>query len=374
MRKRNLALDIFRGMTICLMIIVNNPGNGAERFSILRHCPWDGCTPTDLVFPFFLFCAGCAMAYSLAKFDSLSKDASLKILKRTGAIFLVGLMLNMFPFYPTKWNPELTAAQNWGHWISHIRILGVLQRIALSYALAAFITLAFKKKRAAVLGSVGVLCALHFGILMLFGDKGAQLELGHTVAERIDIAIFGENHVYHGYGVPFDPEGLLGVLTGACNALLGFLIGSMTRRYAEEDLAGEHPEKNVAATFFWGCVSLATAMTLSIWIPINKPLWSASYVFFTCGWGMIVLAFWSYIVDVLKVDKPLMPLKAFGMNALAMFALSGMTARIIGSVLKWNKAPIFDTPMLSLTYAVIFMLVHWCVAYILYRKRIVIIL
>ena len=231
--KRYVSLDVLRGLTVAMMIVVNNPGSWSNAYPILLHKEWNGCTPCDLVFPFFLFCVGASMAFALAKYDSLNAGALKKIFLRGGLLYLVGLLTMAFPFYPSRLDPSLTFWQNWLEWLGGIRLVGILPRIALCYILGSVLALwlkSFKK----IACAIGVLCALHIGTLLLFGGPEGALTLEGNFARRLDIAVFGENHIYHGYGIPFDPEGLLGVLTGTCTVLIGYLIGRSIRNSASE--------------------------------------------------------------------------------------------------------------------------------------------
>ena len=243
MKKRFVALDILRGLTVAFMCIVNNPGSWAKLFAPLKHAPWDGCNPPDLVFPFFVFCMGCAMAFSLAGYDSLSRKAAWKILKRGALIFIVGMLLSLYPFYPYKPHDEAwTFGQNYLYWLEHKRILGVLQRIGMCYIIAGLVILALKKNPVRIAWAVLGLFALWTAVMVLGAGDGGPFTIQGTWAPKADIAIFGEEHLYRRYPTPdggsrwFDPEGVWGALTGACTALLGWLAGTLVRtsraRYA----------------------------------------------------------------------------------------------------------------------------------------------
>ena len=231
MKKRYLSLDILRGITIAFMCIVNNPGTWAKVFPPLRHAGWTGCTPTDLVYPFFIFCMGCAMAFSFSKYDTVDYKAYLKVLKRGALIFLVGLALNLYPFFPvTVHDGTWSFGQNYIYWLQHKRIFGVLQRIGLAYTIGGCIAL-WLKKPGRIMAAIATLCIVHTGILLAFGRDPGAFTLEGNVSMRIDEWLIGGDHCYHGYdGTNFDPEGLLGSLTGACTCLLGYLIGSMIIR------------------------------------------------------------------------------------------------------------------------------------------------
>ena len=229
--KRYVSLDVLRGLTVAFMCIVNNPGSWSHIYPPLEHAPWNGCTPTDLVYPFFLFCAGCAMAFSFSKFDGFSKDAVKKILRRGFGIFLVGVLCNLYPFFPTSLHdPGASFWSNYLYWLQHKRIMGVLQRIGLSYLLGGTIAM-WLRRPGKIMVAIAALMTIDTGILVFFGSDPGPFTLEGNVAGKIDVALFGDSHVYHGYTnadgtrAAFDPEGLLGSLTGACTLLLGFLIG-----------------------------------------------------------------------------------------------------------------------------------------------------
>lgn len=372
MKKRYVSLDVLRGLTVALMIIVNNPGSWGCIFPPLRHAAWDGCTPTDLVFPFFLFCVGASMAFSLSKYPSVNADASKKILKRGLLIFLVGLGLNAFPFYPTYPDPSMTAMENWVHWLGHLRIFGVLQRIALCYVVASFIAL-WLKSPGKIFGAIACLSIAHVGLLLAFAGPEGAFTLEGCFARRLDVALVGENHVYHGYSfadgtrAAFDPEGLLGVLTGTCTALLGYVIG----RNVRSSEASRSPLE--VRLICYAAAFLVFSQILKIWIPVNKPLWSVSYVFLTAGWATLTLGILAFLIDRKGWEKPFMPFRAMGMNPLAIYVLSDILAITISSIIGWNYSAIFGVnEWMSLLFAVLFMLVHMAVAIILYKKKIII--
>lgn len=373
MKKRYVSLDVLRGLTVAMMIIVNNPGSWGCIFPPLRHAAWDGCTPTDLVFPFFLFCAGASMAFSFSRYKSLNADALKKILKRGLLIFIVGLGLNAFPFYPTYPDPELTAMQNWGHWLSGLRIFGVLQRIALCYIVSSVLAL-WLKSPGKVIGAVVALSAAHVGLLLAFAGPEGAFTLEGCFARRLDAALIGENHLYDGYTfadgttAPFDPEGLLGVLTGTCTALLGYICALVIKD------GGRKPAlPTEAVLLLYSAAFIALSQILKIWIPVNKPLWSVSYVFLTAGWAAMGLGILSFIIDRKGWERPFVPFKAMGMNPLAIYVLSCISAKSIYAIFGWDTSAVFGTnEWMSLLYALLFMLAHMAVAMILYKKKIII--
>lgn len=387
---RYTALDVLRGMTIAGMILVNNPGTWGKIFPPLKHAAWHGCTPTDLVFPFFLFIVGAALSFAFAKYnDTLNKASVKKVLKRTFLIFLTGLLLNAFPFYNTSPAPELTFGESWLGYIQNLRIFGVLQRIALCYMVGALVALWLQKpKKIIVAGSV--LMLLHLLILVIFGT-GDPFSKEGTIAGSIDVALVGITHVYKGFGMPFDPEGLLGVLSGSATVLFGYLIGGLIRKSSNKTEA-------VGDLYTIGLIALGAGIVLSSVIPINKPLWTPSYVFYAGGWSVLMLAFFIYFIDIKGKEKIFYPFKALGLNPLFAFVMAGVFAKTLGRIIKWQTSVLQDdgtfkevttnasswiynnccVPLLgnnewgSLLYALGYVTIFTVMAIVLYKKKIVI--
>lgn len=371
MQKRYISLDVLRGLTVALMIVVNNPGSWSRIFPFLRHAAWNGCTPCDLVFPFFLFCVGASMAFALAKFTGIPGPAVRKVLKRGVLLYLVGLGLTAFPFYPSNMNPGLTFWQNWTEWLGGLRLVGVLARIAMCYTLGAILVLWLRTpKRIAV--AIGVLSVIYMSGMLLFAGPEGPFSLEGNFARRVDLAIFGENHIYHGYGIPFDPEGLWGALTGTCTVLLGYLVGLLIRTSALDGTTQTSASADLPARIFClSVLSLLAGLILSIWMPISKPLWSVSYVFYSAGWAMFVLAFLIYVIDVRGYEKIFFPFKALGMNALALFVVSGLLMKINWRYIGWNYGAVFGAnEYMSLLFAVMYLMLHLILAMFLYKRKI----
>ncbi len=370
MKKRYESLDVLRGLTVAFMCIVNNPGSWAHIFPPLRHAGWVGCTPTDLVYPFFVFCMGCAMAFSFSKYEKTTAKAYLKVLKRGALIFLVGFALNLYPFFPTSVHDETwTFGQNYLYWLQHKRIFGVLQRIGMAYAIAGCLAL-WLKKPGKIMAAIATLCVTYTGILLIFGRDPGAFTLEGNVSVRIDTWLVGGDHCYHGYdGTNFDPEGLLGSMTSACSCLLGYLIGSMIMGSQTTNCS---QDRVVNRTFVYGCLSLILCMILSIWVPINKPLWSISYVFFAGGWAMLALAFLAYLIDIKGYSKPFEPFKAMGMNALTAFVLAGVFAKSYGFFGFAPSRYFGADEYMSLLWALIFVSIIFCILWVFYKKKIVI--
>ena len=374
MTKRYLSLDVLRGLTVAFMIIVNNPGSWSVIYPPLKHAAWDGCTPCDLVFPFFLFCVGTSMAFAFAKYTSLTWGAAGKVFKRGLLLYLVGLLLTAFPFYPAEQTPGLSFWENWLDWASHLRLVGVLPRIAMCYIVASMLVL-WLRKPMRLLGTVAGLCMLHVGLLVAFAGPEGAFSLEGNFAREVDLAVFGENHIYKGFGIPFDPEGLLGVLTGTCTVILGYLTGMMIRssakRYQQTQDASDSPVGVSARLFSISAGALLLGLALSIVVPLNKALWSVSYVFYAAGWAMFVLALLMYLIDVKGHEKPFFPFKALGMNALALFVLSGLIMKIIWRYTSWDYTSVFGvTEGMSFLFSLMYLSVHLVIAVIMYRLKI----
>ena len=305
MDNRHLALDVLRGMTVCFMIIVNSPGPGASPFSPLEHAAWHGFTPTDLVFPTFLFVVGNAMAFTLPKMNGMGNGAFLgKVLKRTLLIFLLGYLMYWFPFVRQGADGAWSASP-----ISQTRILGVLQRIALCYSIAALLVRFLPSK--ALLATGAAILLGYWAALAAGGDYSMTGNLGH----RIDRAVLGEQHLYHGEGVAFDPEGLLSTLPAVVNVLIGYMAGSFVRRQGAN-------YESVAKLALAGAALADTAYFWNNLFPINKKLWTSPFVLYTCGLDLLLLA---ALVKRTEMDRP--PrwtgfFTVFGRNPLVIYLLS----------------------------------------------------
>jgi predicted acyltransferase len=360
--QRYLALDVFRGMTIATMITVNNPGSWSYIYAPLKHSAWHGCTPTDLVFPFFLFIVGVSMFFSFAKYESkLDARSLLKVLKRTALIFIIGLFLNSFPQWMTDY--------------SKLRIMGVLQRIALAYGIGALIVLAVNKKYLPYLAAL--ILVLYWGILYFFGGQDPY-SLAGNLAPKVDSLLLGEAHLYKGFGLPFDPEGLLSTFPSIATVILGFMAGSL--------IAGTEKPKIPLYLIIYGVAGVVIGIVWGQFFPINKPLWTSSYVIYTAGWASVIMAILIWIIDLKGYTKWTSFFVVFGMNPLFIFALAGIWARILTRLIKihqddkivtgynWLYQNIFQ-PVAgningSLLFALAHILVFWFICYVLYKKRI----
>jgi predicted acyltransferase len=361
---RLVSLDIFRGLTVAFMIIVNTPGSWDHVYPPLRHSEWNGCTPTDLVFPFFLFIVGMSTWYSLKKYGSdLNWSSFLRIFRRTVTIFALGLFLTIFPKFGMDY--------------STLRIMGVLQRIALAYGIGSLICLAVNRDYLWIV--IAVLLLFYWGLLAFFGGADPY-SLGGNLVLKTDIAILGKSHLYTGFGIPFDPEGLLSTLPAICTVLIGYFIGGMVDK-------GPAAGKTVLKLLLLGAAAVGIGYLWNLTFPINKPLWTSSYVLYTAGLAMGVFSVIYLIADVLRFEIPFAFFRIFGTNALFSYFLAGIWTRMLLLVqvqsgkgridlYEWlyDKicVPVAGKLNGSLMFAVIQMLIIWSIALILYRKKILI--
>jgi predicted acyltransferase len=362
--QRLLSLDAFRGGTIAFMILVNNPGSWADIYYPLRHAEWHGCTPTDLVFPFFLFIVGVSMYLAFGKFNhELNQKTVLKIGKRTALIFLIGVLLNWFPFYPTH--------------ISDLRIMGVLQRIALAYGVGALICLRVPIGKLLYVG-VGIL--LFYWALLGFSVVENPFELETNFARQVDLVILGESHVWGGFGIPFDPEGLVSTIPAIVTIIAGYFVGWRIKTL-------ENKNTLVKEMLFYGFITLFIGWFWDKFFPINKALWTSSYVFYTAGMATIGLGMMIEIIDIQGRKWLTKPFTIFGTNPLFAYILSGILANTLYYLLQWKDdagktihandwlytdvfQPAFGDFNGSLMFAISFVIVCWIITWLLYRKGI----
>lgn len=329
MTERFRSLDVFRGATVALMILVNNPGTWAHMYPPLAHAPWHGCTPTDLVFPFFLFAVGNALAFVMP--GLLAGPASAfwaKVARRTLLIFLIGLFLNASPFVRWSAEGELVMRQ----WET-LRFMGVLQRIALCFGAAAVIVWLFGRRGAA--GPLWATAALLVGYALaclLLGAPGDPYSLQGWFGTAIDRALLGETHLYKGEGVPFDPEGLASTAPAVAQVLLGWWVGRMV-------VAGPIGAALVSRLFLWATALLVLAYFWQLEMPLNKKIWTSSYVLHTTGLAMMALAAFIHLIDIRKQPRELAGwatfFEVFGKNPLFVFVLSGFVPRVLALV-RWQ--------------------------------------
>lgn len=366
--QRFTALDVFRGMTICFMIIVNTPGNGATTFSPLHHAKWHGFTPTDLVFPSFLFAVGNAMSFVLSKWQALpQKQVLWKILKRTFIIFLLGYLMYWFPFMKRDVTGNIISFP-----FDETRVFGVLQRIALCYGIAA-VVLFYCRMRTAVLLGIAFLFA-YWILLYLCSNAADPLSLQGNAVLRIDSWLLGEKHLYHGEGLAFDPEGLLSTLPGITNVIAGYAAGKYIQQKGKtwEALTG---------LLLTGVALVFLAYCWGLNFPINKKLWTSSFVLHTVGLDCIIIAAIIYLIDFKNKTGFTYFFEVFGRNSIFIYLLSELAAILLSffrvgnnvPVYKWIYSNIFQYAgdyTGSLLFALVFMLICWYAGYLLDKRKI----
>jgi predicted acyltransferase len=363
--QRYLALDVFRGMTVCFMIIVNTPGDWGHIYGPLQHAKWHGFTPTDLVFPSFLFAVGNAMAFAMHKYQQLGESVFWrKTLKRTFVIFLIGFLLYWFPFWNFRegaWEP-----------FSETRILGVLQRIALCYFFASVI-LHYTSIKVAVWISSLILVG-YWIILYAFGDANDPYGMIGYAGNAVDLAVIGEKHLYHGEGIAFDPEGLLSTLPAIVNVIAGYFTGMFIRQ------RGNNYE-TIAKLMIAGSLAILAALTWDMAFPINKKIWTSSYVLLTVGLDLFMLAILIFYIEMRKKTKWTYFFLVFGRNPLFIYVVSGLLLQILyfipvgnSTFPRWLYADFFGSflsPLnASLMFALTYTMMNWLVGYWLDKRRI----
>jgi predicted acyltransferase len=366
--ERYLALDVLRGMTIALMIVVNNPGSWGSIYAPFKHAAWHGFTVTDLVFPSFLFVVGNAMSFSMRKFAQQPDSVFLrKVVKRTVLIFLIGLFLNLFPF--VKWSPEGEIVLKD---FTAVRLLGVLQRIALCYFIASLVVHYLKYKGAMIFGVVTLLA--YWAVMYFFGDPADPYSLEGNAALKFDSMFLPEANTYKGFGIPFDPEGLLSTLPAAVNVLAGYFAGLFIQKQGN----------NLSTVFklnIAGAALVALALVWDIYFPINKPLWTSSYVLHSVGLSMIILGALMYILEIAGYIKWSYFFEAFGKNPLFIFAFATLVIKLLNfirigdiSLQKWLYNHLFLTwsegETASLLFALTYMVVMWLIGFWMDKKKI----
>jgi len=320
-QQRYYSLDVFRGATVALMILVNNPGSWGHIFSPLGHASWHGCTPTDLVFPFFLFAVGNAMSFVMPKLQQ-GNDAAFwgKVIKRTLMIFAIGLFLNWSPF--VKFSEDVLVWKPW----ENVRILGVLQRIALCYFFASIIIYYGKSRMALFIGMM--ILVIYWVLTFSLGTPGHMYSLSGYFGNAIDQQILGITHIYKGEGVPFDPEGLTSTLPAIVQVIFGYLVGEYIQ------LKGKNFDM-LAPLLLTGVVFVLAGYIWDFSFPINKKIWTSSYVFYTTGLAMITLGMFIYLLEFKEAKgKWSQFFDVFGKNPLFIFVLSGFLPRVL-ALLRW---------------------------------------
>ncbi len=392
-KERLLALDVFRGMTIAGMLLVNNPGSWSAIYPPLEHAEWNGWTPTDLIFPFFLFIVGITTHLSLGTRAAQGADTGAlvrKILRRGLLIFLAGLLLAWFPFF--WWGAKVgdiaapTFLDRVVYRIQHLRYLGVLQRIGIAYVCAALLTLRTSRRT-----QIAVVVAILIGYWVVMtlvpvpgtGTIGFYVlnQPGATLAAWSDRLILGTNHIWAS-SKTYDPEGPLSTVPAVATAMLGVFagrwIGDKKRSLIER----------IAGLYGVGCLGMVLGSFWSWVFPINKNLWTSSYVVFTAGFACVCLATCLWLIDVEGYRGWTKPFVIYGVNPLVAFVGSGLMARIIDSLWKvnvggklisvhqltfsWFQLGYLSDRFASLLWALSFVTLWLAILWLLYRRNIII--
>lgn len=442
---RLVSLDVFRGMTIAGMVLVNNPGTWSTIYGPLKHAEWHGITPTDYIFPFFLFIVGVAIPIAFSKriAAGVTRDTYVKIFTRSATIFAVGLLISAIPFfnfaettipYALKilivlgysaalflylWDKVkialivagVTAGAVTAFWlagyvvvpynVSTMRIPGVLQRIAVCYLVVSLVYLNTNWKQQSIIA--GALLLLYWFLMTLVPVPGCEVwtidDKACNLAAWLDRTILTEAHIWRSAKV-FDPEGILSTIPAIVTTLSGVLAGTWLNRKDEvEMMKGESDGSSspprvhhssfakAAGLFFAGTVCLAVGWSWSLLFPLNKSLWTSSYVVYTTGLALLTLGFCYFLIDIKGYRRWAAPFVIFGVNALALFAFSGIMARLMGMIRvagpeagkdltlqQWVFNNLFlswASPInASLAYAVCFILLWLFLMWLLYRRRI----
>lgn len=436
LKQRYYSLDVFRGATVALMILVNNPGSWSHIYSPLEHAPWHGLTPTDLVFPFFLFAVGNAMAFVMPRLEAGGDRLFWKkVLKRSLLIFAIGLFLNAWPFF--RWENDQLVANGWT-WLNTsgklvgVRIFGVLQRIAVCYLFASIIVY-YLKARGAFLA--GLVLLLFYWLLCVLGNPADPYSLQGWFGTSVDLRILHDQHMYHGEGRVFDPEGLMSTLPAIVQVIFGYLVGDyiikrgktnevqspvseketvVTRSTAilsnptsslgepveiqapQPETRNPKPEalyKTLTVLFVTAMAFLVAGYAWSLNFPVNKKIWTSSYVLVTTGMAIAILATLIYAIELKNLRGWWTRFfDVFGKNALFVFALSaflpkglrliripnGINAKgeaIYTSPWSWIYEKVYKfipgAPEIgSLAFALTVIAFMWAICYWLDKKRI----
>ncbi|HMQ02853.1 MAG TPA: DUF5009 domain-containing protein [Pyrinomonadaceae bacterium] len=440
---RLISLDVFRGMTIAGMVLVNNPGTWSAIYGPLKHADWHGITPTDYIFPFFLFIVGVAIPIALSKriAEGISRSVYLKIIFRSAQIFAIGLLMSIIPFFTfadtgipliikvllvLSFSASLffyltdrkaiaaavagvSALVVIGFWmggtniawynVSTMRIPGVLQRIAVCYLIVSFIYLHTTWKQQSFIAVA--LLLLYWLLMTVVPVPGCEVwtidDKACNLAAFLDRVILTVDHIWRA-GKVFDPEGILSTMPAIATTLSGVLTGTwLLRKDGGESINDENSQEVSTRTgasavetalglFFAGTVLLAIGWSWSLMFPLNKSLWTSSYVVYTSGLALLTLAFCYYVIDIKGYKRWAKPFVIFGVNALALFVFSGIMARLLGMIRfagpegkeitlqQWifNNIylTLFSPVNASLAYAISFILFWLFLMWLLYRRRI----
>ncbi|WP_421945711.1 acyltransferase family protein [Pedobacter sp.] len=374
-KQRLLSLDFFRGLTVAAMILVNNPGSWGHIYAPLEHAEWNGCTPTDLIFPFFLWIVGVSIAFAMSssKADpSTHKKTIVKAIKRGLILYFLGFFLAIFG---KLINDPANALQT-------VRLLGVLQRIGIVFIISSIIFLKVSEKN--IFKTLIVILAVYWALMTLVPVPGvgyANMEKETNLAAWIDRGVLTEAHTWAS-SKTWDPEGVLSTLPAVGTCLFGILVGIWMRR---KDV--DNPTK-VAWLFSAGIFAVVLGLLLDLQFPINKSLWTSSFVLYTGGLASVALALCYWIIDVQGYKKFTTPFVVYGVNAITVFFLAGLMPRVLnmiqvtkpdgtktGILVRFYETcytPYFSPINASLVWAITYVLGFYVLLYIMYKKNIII--
>ncbi len=398
MKQRFYSLDVFRGATVALMILVNNPGSWLHIFQPLDHAPWHGLTPTDLVFPFFLFAVGNALSFVMPRLWQ-GGDAVFwkKVIKRSLLIYIIGLFLTWWPFFQRSGDHVV-----FKHWVepldpqhpemqAGVRILGVLARIALCYFFASII-IYYMKPRGAFYAGLVILLA-YWLLCYLLGNHSDPFSMTGYFGNDVDRTVLHIPHMYKGEGMPFDPEGIMSTLPAIVQVIFGYMVGDYIQNRSKAD-PGAAPKyfEMLSGLFVAGVALLLTGFCWDMVFPINKKIWTSSYVVYTTGLAIVTIGTMIYLIEVKHIRGWLSRFfDVFGKNALFVFALSAFLPKILWLIqvpngMKDGK-PVYTDPwhwfylkvcskipgdprIGSLAFAISFLIFMWFICWWMDKKKI----
>jgi predicted acyltransferase len=383
---RLLSLDVLRGITIAGMILVNNPGSWGSIYAPFRHAQWNGLTPTDLVFPFFMFIMGVSMFLSYKKFDfKFTAQTFTKLLRRSVLLFLIGVALNWFGLFSGTlrglWADDITFFDKLGQAANNfesLRILGVLQRLALVSFFGSLAVLIFKPKRALWISTI----LLAFYWILIAASNSFEQNSSSLVA-IIDRAVLGIRHMYtdhlpDGSAVIFDPEGVLSTLPCIAHVLIGVWAGKLISEAKENGV-------RIQKLFIFGTIILFLGFLIQYGFPINKKIWSSSFVLTTCGLASLLLALHIWMIDIKAKKNWSVFFESFGVNPMFIYVVAAVLSVLLGNIgftvygewvsihaYVYNQwlSPLFGELMRSLVFALLFVTLNWFIGNILYKKKI----
>ena len=378
--QRLLALDVFRGMTITAMILVNNPGSWQHIYAPLKHAKWHGWTLTDLIFPFFIFIVGVAIPLAVSK--QLSKGLSRQQILLQGSIRMLKLIL--LGWFLALFYYNFSAEHyNWlEQRLLQMRFMGVLQRLGLVYFVCLVVWL-YVSPRLRILSFVGILLGYYCALMFIpYQDSSGVtyvglLDFGNNLSAWLDSQIFSSQHLYYNTALPFafDPEGLLSTLPAIASGLSGIFVGQW--------LINPHYSQllKVKWLLLFGLIALVMGECWGVYFPINKALWTSSYVLLSSAYACVVLAALIFLIDCKNIKTWSAPFVVFGANSIAFFMFAGVTGRLLimlpvsdTSLKGWLYTQVFH-PLLgdlngSLAFALCFLVMSYMLMYFMYRRGI----